>query len=185
MWWFVSLLLISFTPSAHYLVFQSVQIANPLAIRSFNQRLPFRGWNKGDGGDHSGLRSLHGTASGPLQNSQQRLTGAWGKRAFDKGPTVLGVRGWSGRQTNSSGGEVSRSRTRCWLVHHTNQGRKAERSIFFFYDDSDKVQWIETLLWGWYFLFFFFQMVSWPWGSAVGRAAEWERARWNCCVSEC
>lgn len=79
---------------AHCLAFQSAQIVIPLAIRSFIKERHSDEGNKGDGGDHSGLRSLHGTGTGPLQN---RLQASWAqdKSAFDKELTVLGVRGCS------------------------------------------------------------------------------------------
>lgn len=73
----------------------SAQIENPLAIRSLIKGLHSHDGNKGDGGDHSGLQSLHGTGASPIQNSRQSLTGARGKRVFDKDLTVLYVRGCS------------------------------------------------------------------------------------------
>lgn len=59
--------------SAHFTALQSAQIVITLAIRSFIKELHSNEGNKGDGGEHSRLRSLHGTVTGALQNGLQGL----------------------------------------------------------------------------------------------------------------
>lgn len=76
---------------AHFCVFQSAQIVIPLAIRSFIKELYSDEGNKGDGGDHSGLRSLHGTGSRPLQNGLQGLLSS-GQKCFWQGAYCVGCK---------------------------------------------------------------------------------------------
>lgn len=52
-------------------LFSQIEIA--IAIRSFIKELHSAEGNKGDGGDHSSLQSLHGTVTGPLQNVPRGL----------------------------------------------------------------------------------------------------------------
>lgn len=73
-WWLpVPLDVLQFCPLfAHCSAFQYAQIVIPLTIRSFIKELHSDQGNKGDGGDHSGLWSLHGTETG---SPQKRSTG--------------------------------------------------------------------------------------------------------------